>query len=49
MFDVFLEGLAVDQDVVHVNDDEDVDVLDQQPVDALLEASRAIRHAEGQD
>ena len=47
MLNVLPQCLAMDKKVVHVYNDENVDVLDQQPVDTLLESSRSIRYSEG--
>ena len=46
---MFLKCFAVDENVVHVNDDENVDILGQEPVNAFLKSSRSICHSEGKD
>jgi hypothetical protein len=40
--DMFLQGTAKDKDIIHVDDNEDVDVLFEESVDMLLKTSWAI-------
>jgi len=42
VLDVFPQGLAVDEDVIHIHDNELVDILGEEPVDALLKSSRSV-------